>query len=344
MVNVAIAGASGYTGSELLRLLLRHPAVQVTALAAGERAGESLAKVLPHLRGACVLELERADWDALAEAADVVFLALPHGHSVEAARSLLERGRRVIDLGADFRLRDVAAYQTWYGLEHQAPELLREAVYGLPEAFGAEIRQARLVANPGCYPTAAALALLPLLDLAQDGREIVVDAKSGVSGAGRKPGLGTTFGEVNENVRAYGVLTHRHTPEIAQTLAILGAPRTVVFAPHLIPMTRGLLATCYVALDEELSQEAALERYRSRYRDCPFVRVLDDGSLPETKAVAGSNFCDVTVRVHPSGRLAIAIAAIDNLVKGAAGQAVHNLNLMLGLAQTTGLEVLPLFP
>ncbi|HVS62774.1 MAG TPA: N-acetyl-gamma-glutamyl-phosphate reductase [Thermoanaerobaculia bacterium] len=340
MIRVVVAGASGYSGGELLRILAGHPEVEIGRLAAGEQAGKRLAGVHPRFRGTELGErvLAESDWNALGEGADVAFLALPHGHAITAAPRLLAQGCRVIDIGADFRLRDPQQYTRWYGLEHSAVDLLHEAVYGLPEVFRPRIAEARLVANPGCYPTAAALALLPLLPHAAD-EAIVVDAKSGVSGAGRKASLEYAFSEIDESLRPYGVLSHRHTPEIAQTLAFAGAPRQVVFTPHLIPMIRGLLATCYVRLEEEPEDLQAL--YSERYRGEPFVTVLGPDELPVTGSLRGVNRCEVAVRYDAENRLAVAFGALDNLVKGAAGQAVQNMNLMFGVDERTGLEAAP---
>jgi N-acetyl-gamma-glutamyl-phosphate reductase len=280
----------------------------------------------------------------MAADSDVVFLALPHGAASEAAPLLLEKGARVIDLGADFRLKDPAAYVRWYGAEHGAAELLELAVYGLPEQNRECVRSARFVANPGCYPTAAALALLPLLKEGLASGPVIVDAKSGVSGAGRNPSAATHFSEVNENVRPYKLGEHRHGPEMEQTFALAGAPVPVYFAPHLTPMTRGILATCYVPIGAELSEDDAFALYRDAYREEPFVRVLENGELPQTKATLGSNFCDVAVRVDRQRRLAVAVSAIDNLGKGAAGQAIQNMNLMFGFPETEGLWTPPMFP
>jgi N-acetyl-gamma-glutamyl-phosphate reductase len=342
MIRVAVAGASGYSGGELLKILARHPGVEIVRLAAGEQAGRRLAAVHPQFRGSELGErvLAESDWSELGAGADVAFLALPHGHALAAAPRLLERGCRVVDIGADFRLRDPEEYRRWYGLEHTAVDLLDEAVYGLPELFRERIAKARLVANPGCYPTAAALALLPLLPYASAGA-IVVDAKSGVSGAGRKATLEYAFTEVDESLRPYGVLSHRHTPEIAQTIAAAGASRRVVFTPHLVPMTRGLLATCYVSLAGDFPPDPRA-LYLERYRGEPFVTVLEPDELPSTGALRGVNRCEVAVRFDPDSGLAVAFGAIDNLVKGAAGQAVQNMNLMFGLDERSGLEAGPL--
>ncbi len=280
--------------------------------------------------------------EPIAEDSDLVFLALPSGASMEVVPSLLQAGTRVVDLGADFRLADAGSYERWYGHKHTAPELLAEAVYGLPEMFCEAMRRARLVATPGCYPTATALALFPLQREGLIQGAVVVDAKSGVSGAGRTPSLHTSFCEVDENVRPYSVGEHRHTPEIEQTLSGPGTPIRLFFVPHLIPMTRGVLASCYVRLNGEIRQQELLDLYGATYASSPFVRVMEE--LPQTKATLASNFCDVTVRVDARTGQATAIAAIDNLVKGAAGQAIQNMNLMFGLPETEGLWTAPAFP
>jgi N-acetyl-gamma-glutamyl-phosphate reductase len=342
-VRASVAGASGYAGGELVRWLARHPGVEIAHLTAFREEGRPVADLFPNLRGFASRTLEAADWPAIAADSDVVFLALPHGAALEAAGAVLDGGARVIDLGADFRLKDPATYAAWYGAEHTATDLLAEAVYGLPERNRDCIRGARLVANPGCYPTAAALALLPLVTSGRIGGPVIVDAKSGVSGAGRNPSAATHFSEVNENVRPYKLGEHRHGPEMEQTIAAAGARLAVYFAPHLAPMTRGILATCYAPLVRELSAEEAGALFRDAYASEPFVRVLDDG-LPQTKATLGSNFCDVAVRVDEERGLAVAVAAIDNLVKGAAGQAIQNMNLMFGFPETDGLWAPAVFP
>jgi N-acetyl-gamma-glutamyl-phosphate reductase len=338
----------------LVRLLVAHPGVELTRLAAGEQAGRALSDVFASLRGvpSANRELAASDWHDLGASCDAVFLALPHGHALDAVPVLLEHGCKVVDLGADFRLRDRAVYQRYYGLEHTARELLAEAVYGLPELSRERISEARLVANPGCYPTATTLALLPLLPHlgAAASEVIVVDAKSGVSGAGRKATLGVHYGEVNENLRPYGVLSHRHQPEIEQTVsAVLGRAQKVAFVPHLVPMTRGILSCCYVqvAADSplaQMTQEDLDSLYRERYAREPGIRALEMPHLPETKATYGSNFCDVAVRVDHERHVIVAMAALDNLVKGAAGQAVQNFNLMFHFDESTGLPKAPLYP
>ncbi len=342
-VRVSVLGASGYTGGELVRLLASHPHVQLVHLTASQHEGRPVGAVLPNLRGVLAHTLEPADAARIGRDSDLAFVALPHGTAVKVVPDLLEAGARVVDLGADFRLKDPAAYARWYKQEHTAPELLAEAVYGLTELYRSKVRTARLVANPGCYPTAALLAIYPLARAGVVAGPVVVDAKSGVSGAGRSPSLGTHFGEVNENVKPYNVGTHRHQPEMEQILVDLGVSVPVLFAPHLVPMTRGILATCYVPLARDLPTEGALALYREAYGGEAFVRVLED-ELPQTKATYGSNFCDVTVRVDGDRRLAVAVAALDNLGKGAAGQAIQNLNVMFGLPETEGLWAPAVFP
>lgn len=343
MLRVSVAGASGYTGGELVRWLVGHPHVELVHLTAGQHEGQPAERVFPNLRGFVPKPLEATDWRRLGQDSDVVFLALPHGLALEAAPEILAAGARVIDLGPDFRLRDPAQYARWYGRPHTAVELLDRAVYGLVELYRARLPDAPLVATPGCYPTAAVLALWPLLQAGGADGPVVVDAKSGVSGAGRSPSLGTHFGEVHENVRPYNVARHRHIPEMEQALADAGCPAPVCFVPHLVPMTRGILASCYVRLRTALDEDAALALYREVYGPEPFVRVLTDG-IPETKATYGSNFCDVTCRIDTERGIAIALAALDNLGKGAAGQAIQCMNRMFGLSETEGLRQVPLYP
>ena len=343
MLNASVVGASGYSGGELVRLLTSHPGVELGTVTANQQQGQRLDHSFPSLRAFTEATLEAPDWRRLGASSDVVFLALPHGLSMSAVPELRQGGARVVDLGADFRLRDTDAYTRWYGLEHTATALLGEAVYGLPELHREKIRAADLVACPGCYPTAATLALLPALAFREEGAPIIVDAKSGVSGAGRGASLGTLFSEVNENVKPYNLGIHRHTPEMGQNFADAGAAEGVFFSPHLIPMTRGILATCYLRTSRAVSREEAMATYVERYADCPFVRVLGD-KLPETKATQSSNFCDVSVAVDAEKKLIVGLAALDNLVKGAAGQAIQCMNLMFGLPEEEGLWQPPLFP
>ena len=350
---MAVIGASGYAGGELVRLLARHPGVELAAVAGSSRAGEPLARVFPHLRGRVDLRLEEADSPAVWEGADFVFLALPSGAAAELLPRVLPRAReagtRVIDLGGDLRLpREL--YEPWYGRPAVDPAIQREAVYGLSELFADRIRTAWLVANPGCYPTAVLLALAPLARSGWlAGGQVVIDAKSGVSGAGRGASAATAFGEVNENFYPYKVGRHQHTPEIEAVLEELaGRPVTVCLTTHLLPVTRGILATIYVrppAGWEDAAGAAALhELYREHYAGRPFVRVLDPGEVPAIKHVQGSNLCDIGLHYDERSGWITVFAAIDNLVKGAAGQAVQNLNLMAGFDETAGLDLVPQFP
>ncbi len=339
-----MAGASGYSGGELVRWLVQHPEVELTHLAAGQQSGRSMAESFPSLLGHVDLTLTDPDWQRLGRDSDVVFLALPHGLALEAVPEILAGGARVIDLGADYRLQDPEVYERWYGAPHSQRDLLAEAVYGLPELHRSAIRAARLVANPGCYPTAAALALLPLLTMVGDSSAatVLVDAKSGVSGAGRQASVGILFSEINENVRPYKVGDHRHGPEIEQTLALAGHSKKVFFAPHLIPMTRGISCAAYLTCPDPPELATLTEALHETWSSEPFVRVVD--GLPETKATWGSNYCDVAARVDAERSVVAGFSAIDNLVKGAAGQAVQNMNLMFGLDETVGLARPALYP
>lgn len=342
---MAVLGASGYTGGELLRLLVRHPMVEVTYVTGATHAGESVSQVLPHLAGIVDLELKPLDpWD-LPDDVALVFAALPHGTSAPVVKTLAkDRGKRVVDLGADFRL-SRELYEKWYG-KHPCPELLEQAVYGLSELFAGEIKSANIVANPGCYPESAILGLAPLLgDRLIDEEAIIIDSKSGVSGAGRSPSLPYHFCEVNEGVRAYKVGEHRHQPEIEHVLTKYSGLRVKVsFTPHLIPMDRGILSTIYVRLKSLHTTAELIELYRGFYSDSPFVRIYQEGSFPSTSNVRGSNFADIGIRVDASGTSAVIICAIDNLVKGASGQAVQNMNLMLGFPENTAIDMPPVFP
>ena len=345
-LKVAVVGASGYTGGEVLRLLANHPRVEVAHITADTHAGRPVAAIFPSLRGIFDHVCERLDPAAIARAADVAFLCLPHKTSMEVGASLHRVGTRIIDLSADFRLKDPAAYREWYGLDHAAPDLLREAAYGLPELNGPRIAAARLVAVPGCYPTGALLGLAPLVARQMvDLDSIVIDSISGASGAGRKPELGLHFSELNENARAYGVARHRHTPEIEQEVSRLaGREVLVAFTPHLAPLTRGILTTLHLTFTSRWPAADMLAAYREYYRGCPFVRVLPEGEFPETKHVAGSNFCDIGIAVEARTGRGVVVTAIDNLVKGASGQAVQCLNLMVGWDETTGLRLPALYP
>ena len=344
VINTAILGASGYTGAELVRLLARHPNAAIRLLTADRRAGGAMAEVFPHLGGLDLPRLTALD-DADYDDVDMVFCALPHGTTQEVVAALPAR-LKVVDLSADFRLADVAAYAEYYGHEHRAPALQAEAVYGLTEFARGGVAEARLVANPGCYPTAAQLPLIPLIEAGLiEADDIIVDAKSGVSGAGRGAKEANLFAEVSEGIHAYGIATHRHAPEIEQGLSgAAGRSVAVNFTPHLMPMSRGILATCYVRLAGGADADALRARLAARFADEPFVRVLPEGTMPATRHVRGSNHCLIGVFADRLAGRAIVISVIDNLVKGASGQAVQNMNLMAGFPEPTGLEQEPLFP
>lgn len=345
MVRASIIGATGYTGVELVRLLARHPQVELVALTSQSYAGRSLGEVYPHLTAALEDVILSADMEAAVAAADYVFLAMPHGQAAAPAALALAAGKRVIDLSADFRL-PAETYATWYGREAPALELLGQAVYGLTELYGPEVAGARLVANPGCYPTSALLALAPAIRAGLvDTGSMIIDAKSGVSGSGRQPALGSLFCEADEGLHPYGVATHRHTPEIEEQLSRLAGTGVVVsFTPHLVPMTRGILATIYTQLNPGVGEDDVRQAYTGFYRDKPFVRLLPAGTWPHTKWVYGSNYCLLGLTVDQRTNRLVLAAAIDNLVKGASGQAVQNFNLMAGFPETTGLEGLGIFP
>jgi N-acetyl-gamma-glutamyl-phosphate reductase len=330
---VSVLGAAGYGGTELLRLLARHPGVEVVYVSSEQHRGKRLSEVHSFLEGVFDLTLEAHD-AAAACVADVVFTAVPHATAVPLVRTVLDAGRRVLDLSADFRFTDVAEYERWYG-RHGAPELLREAVYGLPELYRDRIAGSRLVAVPGCYPTGALLGLVPLARAGAIGGPVVVDAKSGTTGAGRTAKVDQLFAEVQENFRPYGVLSHRHGPEIEQELRAAGCPHPAIFVPHLLPVRRGILSTMYVA---GVPVDADLHRiYDEAYGSEPFVIVRGEGPPPELREVRGTNRCVVGWRRDPRTGHAVVMTAIDNLGKGAAGQAVQCMNLLLGLPEATGL-------
>lgn len=344
-IRIAVLGASGYTGSELVRMLLRHPAAEIRALTADRHAGRPMAEVFPHFAGhplPPLVRIEDVDWVDI----DFVFCALPHGTTQKIIAGL-PHSKKIVDLSADFRLDDPVIYAEWYGHAHDAPEMQKEAVYGLTELNRGGIRGARLVANPGCYPTAAMLPLLPLLlENLIEPEGIIIDAKSGVSGAGRDAKQQNLFCEISEGMSAYSVGRHRHMPEIEQELAMAaGCPVTVTFTPHLIPMNRGELITTYVRLGEGVSADDLRTALARKYHDEPFVQVLPAGAPPPaTRDVRGSNQCRIGVFADRQARQAIVISVIDNLVKGASGQAIQNMNVMLGMIETLGLDAVALFP
>lgn len=343
MARIGIVGGTGYTGVELLRLLASHPEAELAAITSRGNAGTPVAEMFPSLRGRVDLHFTAPD-DAPLEQCDLVFFATPHGTAMAAAPALLDKGVKVVDLGPDFRLRDAQAWSQWYGMEHSCPELLNEAVYGLPELYRSAIAGASLVANPGCYPTAVKLALMPLLEKGLvDASRLIADAKSGVSGAGRQPKVHTLLCEANENFNSYGASGHRHLPEIMQGLRTMtDAEVGLVFVPHLVPMTRGMQATCYAPL---LGPEDNLQAlYEARYEEEPFVDVMPYGSHPQTASVRGTNMCRIGLHKQPGSNVCIVLSVIDNLVKGAAGQAVQNMNLMLGFDETAGLNQIATVP
>ena len=343
-INVAILGASGYTGGELVRLLAHHPRVRLAALTAERNAGQPMAKVFPHLAHIDLPTLTKID-DVKLDAIDGVFLALPHGLTQDVALKL-PRHLKIVDLSADFRLFDVATYAKWYGHEHRAPDMQKGAVYGLTELYRNAVRKASLVANPGCYPTSAQLPLAPLLAAKQiESENIIIDSKSGVTGAGREAKEANLYAEVTEGIHAYGVANHRHAPEIEQGLSeAAGKPVLVNFTPHLMPMSRGILSTIYVKLANGASADDLRETLKTKYAAEPFVKVLPAGVVPATRHVRGSNYCHIAVVADRLPGRAIIVSVIDNLVKGASGQAIQNFNVVFGLPETTALEQEALFP
>ncbi|MBC7779372.1 MAG: N-acetyl-gamma-glutamyl-phosphate reductase [Proteobacteria bacterium] len=341
-IRIGIVGGTGYTGVELLRLLAAHPNAELKAITSRKEAGMPVAEMFPSLRGR--VDLAFADpANAALERCDVVFFATPHGVAMEAAPRLLDAGVRLIDLAADFRLQDVAQFERWYGMPHSCPELLADAVYGLPEVNREAIRGARIIGLPGCYPTSVQLGLKPLLCAGLvDTTHLIADCKSGVSGAGRKAEVGILFAEASDTLKAYGVSGHRHHPEIVQGLKrMAGAEVGLIFTPHLTPMIRGIHATLYA----RVTGEADFQRlYEEHYRGEPFVDVMPAGSQPDTRSVRGSNMCRIAVHRPHGGDTLTVLSVIDNLVKGAAGQAVQNMNLMFDLPETSGLEHIALLP
>ncbi|UFJ40019.1 N-acetyl-gamma-glutamyl-phosphate reductase [Brevibacillus humidisoli] len=346
MIRVGIVGATGYSGVELIRLLSLHPHAHMERLYSSSAEGTSLASVFPHLQQITLPTLQAIDPTAMAAENDVVFLATPAGVSRELSPQLLAAGVKVIDLSGDFRLSSSELYRTWYKKEPASQDQLALAVYGLHEWNREQVSEAKLIANPGCYPTAALLGLLPLAKSGwADPHSWIIDAKSGVSGAGRGVSLGVHYSEVNESVSAYKVGQHQHTPEIEQELTRQSGVETIIqFTPHLIPMTRGILVTAYAQLTASVGIEALQDLYESAYSDKPFVRVRQPGTHPRTKEVYGSNYCDIALHLDQRTGRVIILSVIDNVVKGAAGQAVQNMNTMFGLPETEGLALTPVFP
>ncbi len=342
MIKVGIVGGTGYTGVELLRLLVLHPHVALQVITSRADAGTAVSQMFPSLRGLVDLQFVHPD-DAHLGQCDVVFFATPNGIAMQQTRELLDAGVKVIDLAADFRFQDIASWEKWYGMTHVCPDLVSDAVYGLPEVNREKIKSARLVANPGCYPTAVQLGFIPLLEAGViDATSLIADAKSGVSGAGRKAEIPALFAEAGDNFKAYAVAGHRHLPEIRQGLAgVAGSEVGLTFVPHLTPLIRGIHATLYGRLTRDVDLQALFEQ---RYANEPFVDVMPAGSHPETRSVRGSNRCRIAVHRPQGGDTVVVLSVIDNLVKGAAGQAVQNMNIMFGFTENTALNIVPLLP
>ena len=336
MVKVGVIGATGYTGEEIIKILAGHKDVKLAALSAVVEKEEAISDIFPSLKGKVDLVCRKPDVDAMINETDLVFLALPHRISMDIAPKFLNAKRIVIDLSADYRLPH-DQYKVWYGVEHKDKGNIPAAVYGLPEIYSSEIKKAKLIANPGCYPTSVILAVAPMaIEDVISTDFVIADSKSGVTGAGRRPDVALSFGEVNENLKAYKANEHQHKPEINKILSeASGKPIDIVFVPHLVPMNRGILSTVYMKLKKRLDTKAAVELYKRFYKGKPFVRVMDEGKLPQIRNVAMTNFCDIGIKV--TGSTAIVISCIDNLLKGAAGQAVQNMNIMCGFDETEGL-------
>lgn len=340
MIKVAVVGCTGYVGTELIRLLINNPKVDLKFITSQTHKGKSYNSIYENYRETFTKVCDSKDLEVISEEVDLIFIALPHGIVSKEINSTILEKAKIIDISADYRLKDKSVYEKWYETEHGSPELLDEAVYGLCEKNREEIRNARLVANPGCYPTASILSLLPLLkEDVIDKNSIIIDAKSGITGAGRGLNLTTHYTECNETMKAYSIGMHRHTPEIEEQLGTL-----VSFTPHLIPMNRGILTTCYANLKENIESEDIKKIYEKYYKDEYFIRITKEGVFPETRWVKGSNFCDIGFKIdNRTGRI-IVVGAIDNMIKGAAGQAVQNMNIMFGLDENTGLKDISIFP
>jgi len=345
MIKVSIIGSTGYAGQELVRLLLRHPEVELISLGSRTFENQPMSQVYGNYKKITDLVCENKPIDELADASDVIFLALPHGIASKQITDQILDKTKIIDLGADFRLEDIEEYEKWYNVKHNGKGLIKEAVYGLCELHRESIKKTTLLANPGCYTTCSILSLAPLFkNNLVDVDSIIIDAKSGVTGAGRSETLPNMYCECNESIKAYKIGSHRHTPEIEQELGKLsGQKTTLLFTPHLTPMNRGILAVCYAKLTKEVSEEDLRALYRDFYKDEYFVRLTEE-VMPETKWVKGTNFCDIGIKIDPRTKRVIVIGAIDNLVKGAAGQAIQNMNLMFDLDEKTGLDYIAGFP
>ncbi len=348
MIKAGIVGVAGYAGISILQILLAHPEAEVIWLSSEDsHAGKKISDIRPSFNGICDLVCQKSgDLSKFVDQTDVVFMALPNGLAMKLSPMFLEKRKKVIDISADFRIKDLEEYKKWYKIDHLSPNLVADATYGLPELFFEKIKTSSLIANPGCYPTASILGIAPLLkNNLVDVNSIVIDAKSGVSGAGAALTEITHFPECNENFRAYAVASHRHNPEIDQILSWISNTKiNTTFVPHLVPMNRGILATIYANLIQKITNEKLHEIFKNFYKKAPFVRVLELGKLPATKYVYGSNFCDINVVLDERANKVIVLSAIDNLIKGAAGQAVQNMNIMFGLDERAGLDKSPVYP
>jgi len=340
MLNVGVVGATGYTGEKIVDILLKHPQVRISYVCAKIEKAQELSEVFPRFLGKIDLVCDNLNVDKAIKSCDLVFLAVPHKISMEIAPMFLKASKIVIDLSADYRLKNIEEYKTWYGLAHKDKKNIENAIYGLPELYRERIKKAKLIANPGCYPTAAILALVPALTAEiVETSSIIIDAKSGATGAGRKSSLDFFFSEINENLKAYKINEHQHMPEINQFLSILASKKiSAVFVPHLIPMNRGILETIYVKLNKVKSEKDIITLYKRFYKTEKFVRVYDTGQIPQTKNVLDTNCCDIGLKVDKNKKLLIIVAAIDNLMKGAASQAVQNMNIVCGFKEDTGLK------
>ncbi|NWF52029.1 MAG: N-acetyl-gamma-glutamyl-phosphate reductase [Nitrospirae bacterium] len=346
MLKIAICGGSGYTGGELLRVLSNHPLVTVTAVTSERSAGKTVTDLFPNLHKYSNLSYEPMKIDKILHKADLFFLALPHGESQEAVNFIFLHGKKVIDLSADYRIKDAKIYQEWYKVTHGFPNTLKKAIYGIPELYRNEISNADIIANPGCYPTGAILGLYPAIkNKLIDINFVVIDSKSGISGAGRKSDITFSYCEVNESFRAYSITNHRHIPEIEQELsAIAGKNVKVNFTPHIAPFDRGILTTIYSKFLKRVDIKNIIEIYRNTYINEPFIKLLEEGKLPNVKNVRGTNYCEIGIFVNKRTNTFIAVTAIDNLMKGASGQAIQNMNIMMGFDEKTALDLPGLFP
>ncbi|MBF0541405.1 MAG: N-acetyl-gamma-glutamyl-phosphate reductase [Nitrospirae bacterium] len=343
MYKAIICGGSGYTGSELLRILYSHPDIEITSVTAERNVGSEITDLFPHLYPYKGLKFEPLDKETLFKKGDIFFMALPHSASQEAVDYFYKKGKKIVDLSADFRLKNLAAYEKWYEVKHHYPTTLKEAVYGLPELYRDEIKKTSLIACPGCYPTSAILGLYPALkNRIVSPTGIIIDSKSGTSGAGRKTDVSLSFSEVNSGFKAYKIASHRHTPEIEQELSLIaGVDLKVNFTPHLLPVPRGILSTIYAKVTKDVD---IIEIYKNTYKDEQFVRVLDKGIFPDIRNVIGTNYCEIGIGINKETDTLIIVSVIDNLIKGASGQAIQNMNLMLDLPEITALNTIGILP